>query len=179
MLQCGFVRANFALPIAAASYSVETTTIQNAGTSTAGTANAGAGDGNRTHVASLEGWSSTIELHPPATTAIALCLPEYYRRLPVHRPEAIGGGGWIRTSELRRGQIYSLLPLTARQPLRDRLPAGAAEWRVLRSPTGFVNWSSGFLPRRREPRLTSGAGPTPSPCLSRQHKPLCSTRWKA
>ncbi len=24
----------------------------------------GAGDGNRTHVASLEGWSSTIELHP-------------------------------------------------------------------------------------------------------------------
>ena len=25
----------------------------------------GAGDGNRTHVASLEGWSSTIELHPP------------------------------------------------------------------------------------------------------------------
>ena len=26
--------------------------------------NFGAGDGNRTHVISLEGWSSTIELHP-------------------------------------------------------------------------------------------------------------------
>ena len=26
----------------------------------------GAGDGNRTHVASLEGWNSTIELHPRA-----------------------------------------------------------------------------------------------------------------
>ena len=26
--------------------------------------NPGAGDGNRTHVISLEGWSSTIELHP-------------------------------------------------------------------------------------------------------------------
>ena len=25
---------------------------------------AGAGDGNRTHIASLEGWNSTIELHP-------------------------------------------------------------------------------------------------------------------
>ena len=25
----------------------------------------GAGDGNRTHVTSLEGWGSTIELHPP------------------------------------------------------------------------------------------------------------------
>ena len=24
----------------------------------------GAGDGNRTHIASLEGWDSTIELHP-------------------------------------------------------------------------------------------------------------------
>ena len=24
----------------------------------------GAGDGNRTHTASLEGWNSTIELHP-------------------------------------------------------------------------------------------------------------------
>ena len=27
--------------------------------------NDGAGDGNRTHVTSLEGWGSTIELHPP------------------------------------------------------------------------------------------------------------------
>ena len=27
----------------------------------------GAGDGNRTHVTSLEGWSSTIELHPQIT----------------------------------------------------------------------------------------------------------------
>ena len=26
----------------------------------------GAGDGNRTHVSSLEGWGSTIELHPQA-----------------------------------------------------------------------------------------------------------------
>jgi hypothetical protein len=27
-----------------------------------------------------------------------------------------GGGGWIRTSVLVRGQIYSLLPLTTRPP---------------------------------------------------------------
>jgi hypothetical protein len=27
----------------------------------------GAGDGNRTHTASLEGWNSTIELHPQLT----------------------------------------------------------------------------------------------------------------
>ena len=30
----------------------------------------GAGDGNRTHVTSLEGWNSTIELHPQATLFI-------------------------------------------------------------------------------------------------------------
>src|SRR5690242_15924903 len=96
MLQCGFVRANLALPIAAASYSVETTTIQNAGTSNAGTANAGAGAGIRTHVG------------------------------------------------IRR-QIYSLLPLTTRPPLRDRA-TGVAPWgprhaQISASP-GFVNTPS-------------------------------------
>ena len=34
-------------------------------------AKAGAGDGNRTHIASLEGWSSTIELHPPVHFVLA------------------------------------------------------------------------------------------------------------
>ena len=34
------------------------------GTETAVKSNFGAGDGNRTHAASLEGWNSTIELHP-------------------------------------------------------------------------------------------------------------------
>ena len=29
----------------------------------------GAGDGNRTHAASLEGWNSTIELHPHKLSA--------------------------------------------------------------------------------------------------------------
>ena len=35
-----------------------------ASASSATPAEYGAGDGNRTHVISLEGWSSTIELHP-------------------------------------------------------------------------------------------------------------------
>ena len=30
-----------------------------------------------------------------------------------------GGEGWIRTTELIRGQIYSLLPLTTRPPLHE------------------------------------------------------------
>src|SRR5205085_8738519 len=80
----------------------------------------GAGGGNRTHVASLEGWNSTIELHP-------LEWP-FLNFAPTFDPAAIqpaaipgaGGGGRIRTYEDIRRQIYSLLPLTARQPLRIR-----------------------------------------------------------
>ena len=30
----------------------------------------GAGDGNRTHATSLEGWDSTIELHPQVLTLL-------------------------------------------------------------------------------------------------------------
>ena len=55
-----------------------------------------AGDENRTHVTSLEGWCSAIELHPQKC-----------------------GERRIRTSVGVRRQIYSLLPLTARpSPLR-------------------------------------------------------------
>ena len=36
--------------------------------------NYGAGDGNRTHVISLEGWSSTIELHPHLTLHTTLLI---------------------------------------------------------------------------------------------------------
>lgn len=62
----------------------------------------GAGEGNRTLVLSLEGFCSTIELHP-------LRLPADCRN-------------WWREkdSNLRRQsrQIYSLLPLTARESLQ-------------------------------------------------------------
>ncbi len=71
----------------------------------------GAGEGNRTLVVSLEGFCSTIELHPQTQ----LAPPSPTRNRCVERA---GGGGWIRTSVLVRGQIYSLLPLTTRPPLR-------------------------------------------------------------
>ena len=61
----------------------------------------GAGEGNRTLILSLEGFCSTIELHPPS--------------FPVHQ-------NWWRglDSNQRRQsqQIYSLPPLTTRAPLR-------------------------------------------------------------
>src|SRR4029077_4685879 len=118
MLQCGLVRLNLAFDIAAAFYEREDLNpIQNA-------QNAGAGDGNRTHVASLEGWSSTIELHPPCKIAMLLDLVLLPAAACLDRPiRGDGGGGRIRTFEDVRRQIYSLLPLTARQPLRDRFAA--------------------------------------------------------
>jgi hypothetical protein len=39
----------------------------------------GAGDGNRTHVCSLEGCRSTIELHPHLTAAVERIIPPSLR----------------------------------------------------------------------------------------------------
>src|SRR5213082_3245488 len=117
MLQCGFVRANLAFPISCGFLRKREHDIRQ---------NAGAGDGNRTHVASLEGWSSTIELHPPefASSGQAVSRAPYSIRSPLgsRRSQGAGGGGRIRTYVGIRRQIYSLLPLTTRPPLRDRAP---------------------------------------------------------
>ena len=63
----------------------------------------GAGEGNRTLVVSLEGFCSTIELHPQFV-AVPLNNILWWR----------GRDSNLRT---QRGQIYSLLPLTTRPPL--------------------------------------------------------------
>ena len=85
-------------------------------------ASTGAGDGNRTRVISLEGWSSTIELLPPGSQTTPTLAHSAEARDTAKPPRKntfrLGGGGWIRTSVLVRGQIYSLLPLTTRPPLR-------------------------------------------------------------
>src|SRR5512134_697373 len=87
--------------------------------------NSGAGEGNRTLVISLEGFCSTIELHPRisgqirrspgARTALPTVPP-----LPPRLPFVLGGGGRIRTYEGESRQIYSLIPLTAREPLQTK-----------------------------------------------------------
>src|SRR3970282_2263585 len=53
---------------------------------------AGAGEGNRTLVISLEGFCSTIELHPPGFASPTKVL---HPKIPTPEP---GGGGWIRTN---------------------------------------------------------------------------------
>src|SRR3546814_12190418 len=80
MLQCGFVRSNFAFAMTRTLLDVSQgtrsrgerpprpgLTLDLAGpTLRAGSASRspGAGDGNRTRTTSLDGWGSTIELHP-------------------------------------------------------------------------------------------------------------------
>src|SRR5687768_10281037 len=59
---------------------------------------AGAGEGNRTLVISLEGFCSTIELHPPDQYENATKIDEN-TSIPMCFPAAeAGGGGWIRTN---------------------------------------------------------------------------------
>ena len=41
-----------------------------------------AGDGNRTHVSSLEGWCSTIELHPQTSGDLATCAADFQTGMP-------------------------------------------------------------------------------------------------
>ena len=74
----------------------------------------GAGEGNRTLVVSLEGFCSTIELHPPNRREVYL--PPIQTGFFPYRK--IGGGGWIRTIVGVRQQIYSLPLLATQAPLR-------------------------------------------------------------
>src|SRR6185312_13024878 len=74
MLQCGLFRSNFAFVMVSRPSMPQNLTHKS-----------GAGDGNRTRIASLEGWSSTIELHP-----------QLLNRATLARCTA-GGGGRIRT----------------------------------------------------------------------------------
>jgi hypothetical protein len=46
----------------------------------------GAGDGNRTHATSLEGWSSTIELHPHNGVSGGIRTPDQRLRRPLLCP---------------------------------------------------------------------------------------------
>src|SRR5438105_13448773 len=166
MLQCGFVRANLAFPISCGFLRKREHDIRQ---------NAGAGDGNRTHVASLEGWSSTIELHPPefASSGQAVSRAPYSIRSPLGswRSRGAGGGGRIRTYVGIRRQIYSLLPLTTRPPLRDRVPPISLRWgprhaqisaspRFVNTPgTHFRAGSSSAVASVLEPRTPARFGP--------------------
>src|ERR1700694_3922061 len=72
---------------------------------------AGAGEGNRTLVISLEGFCSTIELHPPSVYEIP-------SPIAAEAPLQLVEGGGFEPTYAQGQQIYSLPPLAARAPLR-------------------------------------------------------------
>ena len=78
----------------------------------------GAGDGIRTHDIQL----GRLELYQLSYTRVSLSA------LPAKCTcEFTGGGGRIRTFVVRRRQIYSLLPLATRVPLRTLEPMARLE----------------------------------------------------
>ncbi len=107
-------------------------------------AKAGAGDGNRTHVASLEGWSSTIELHPLSdvgnrtgpnvTPHLIPPLPISGFRFPISPPArgAGGGGGWTRTNEgIASGFTVRPLCRSGHSPISGRKTGRGGGYRAI------------------------------------------------
>ena len=80
---------------------------------------AGAGEGNRTLVISLEGFSSTIELHPQSKLLNYIHSYCTYSAPTSFTTYSSGGESWIRTNVGVSQQIYSLPPLAARASLRE------------------------------------------------------------
>ena len=130
-------------------------------------------------MASLEGWSSTIELHPPASAACRSAAPP---SRPLPRRDNIargaGGGGRIRTYVDIRRQIYSLLPLTTRPPLRDcePPPPGGRGSRVIRASPWFVNT---LRPHLRTAKSTPPGTPAGAPAKGAPPRPAARARRAA
>ena len=118
----------------------------------------GAGEGNRTLVVSLEGFCSTIELHPPDTFEKTPCHTtiresannpkqpntQHTKSRHLHPQKHLQKTWWRgKDSNLRRlsQQIYSLPPLTAREPLRTK-PT------IIVGSDGCVNESARKMPCR-------------------------------
>ncbi len=57
-------------------------------------------------------------IEPTLSAWKAEVLPLNYTRVTIPRPANLGGGGRIRTYEGVSRQIYSLIPLAAREPLQ-------------------------------------------------------------
>src|SRR5262245_30158811 len=152
MLQCGLVRSNFAFVMVSRSSRCFPLSTKH-GLQT------GAGEGNRTLVISLEGFCSTIELHP-----------QILNRNPT---PAAGGGGRIRTfvdaksADLQSAAIdRSATPPNLRQTRREislfSPPCGRA---LLANPMVYVKG----ICRCRQPNLQ---GPPCAPVLTVRTGPI-------
>jgi hypothetical protein len=136
----------------------------------------GAGDGSRTRAASLEGWSSTIELHPhcrrqPTARIRAACSPDLAsgRGDLNPRPRGRACEGSMSTDPSRRRSRRGLFLASGRGDLSPRPRGRACEGSMSTDPS-----------RRRSRRglfLASGRGDlNPRPCAPKAHAlPSCAT----
>ena len=97
--------------------------------------NPGAGEGNRTLVVSLEGFCSTIELHPPRSILPTLCCSRLLRSIrPAacgrRSPDSTGGEGWIRTNVGARPTDLQSAPFSrsGTSPRNPRLSTISRVW---------------------------------------------------
>ena len=126
----------------------------------------GAGDGNRTHVASLEGWNSTIELHPRNGAVdetrtrdlhlgkVALYQLSYYRKtgLLYHIRRAKASTFWklVRAKRLELIRLGHQILNLARLPFRHARTPIQPAWRF---GSRFPNQDA-FLLYSTVPRLS-------------------------
>ena len=103
-----------------------------------GQARPGAGDGNRTHTTSLEGWDSTIELHPRISAAI-FDDENYYSKIQLlcqafHPDKAIGLQGVFHRS---LEQPIRLFKASMKNALNSRMGCTAHKCRRVSPPAAF------------------------------------------
>ena len=76
--------------------------------------------GRRIELLALAWKAKVLPLYEPRTKVLDESSPNT-NFIQANNSSIINGGeGWIRTSVLVRGQIYSLLPLTTRPPLHNK-----------------------------------------------------------
>src|SRR5688572_28879797 len=109
----------------------------------------GAGEGNRTLVISLEGFCSTIELHPPSVSkkdSFTTCFVRPPGRL------SIGGGGWIRTNVGARPTDLQSAPFN-----RSGTPPGNSQLSTIPRDRANKTGASLHLSCREPPRKKRGS----------------------
>ncbi len=145
------------------------------GTKPIGCGISGAGDGNRTHATSLEGWSSTIELHPQVSSD-PLCQsikppPHFLRTRCLGKQQAMRDAAWIILAQcsppVKRSVNFSFAPGSFPLPsvqTGGAIPNASEESALLKHPACAAALPGALRQRlrtaaKKSPRGTDGPPP--------------------
>lgn len=106
---------------------------------------------NRIELSALAWKAKVLPLYEPRMYCKLQSLAAFrFPRAHAHCTDAsLGGEGWIRTSVLVRGQIYSLLPLTTRPPLLGERKIMPCIFAAITTAPSFFAEINGSLPQLR------------------------------